>query len=74
MVKNTIKLCRKLILHKIYKNMKRKPGVKCFVYSRVWRHLRQIQTLQLHNLVKTDQNTTESCKRFVLHKINKDLS
>ena len=29
------KLCRKIILHKINKNMKRKPGVKCFMHSQV---------------------------------------
>ena len=55
MVKNTIKLCRKFILHKINKNMKRKPGVECFVLPRVWRYLRRIQNLQVHNFVKTDQ-------------------
>ena len=29
------KLCRKIILHKINKNMKRKPGVKCFIHLQV---------------------------------------
>ena len=50
----------KLICHKINEDMKRKPGVKCF--------------LQLHNFVKTDQNTTKLYSRFFFHKIDKNMS
>ena len=39
-VTNTIKLCRKFILHKINKNMKRKPGMKYIVHWQVWRHIK----------------------------------
>ena len=42
-IKATIKLCKKFFFHKINKNMQRKPGMKCFVHSRVWRHSRRIQ-------------------------------
>ena len=35
MVKTTIKLCKKFFLHKSNKNVQRKPGLKCLVYSRV---------------------------------------
>ena len=39
MVKNTIKRFRWFFLRETNKKMKRKPGVKCFVYLRVWREM-----------------------------------
>ena len=38
-VKNTMKLYGRIFLHKTKRKMQRKPGVKCSVHSRVWRHL-----------------------------------
>ena len=35
MVKTTIKLCEKFFFLKTNKNLLRKPGLKCFVHSRV---------------------------------------
>ena len=43
MVKNTAKLYRTLFLHKTNKKMQRKPGMKFFAHSRVWRQLSWIQ-------------------------------
>ena len=43
MVKNTAKVWRRFFFSKINKNMQRKPGLKHFLYWRVWRHLRHIQ-------------------------------
>ena len=31
----------------------------------------KFKILQVHNSVKTDQNTTKRCTKFFLHKINK---
>ena len=42
-VKTTIRLCKKFFVHKINKNMQRKPWMKCFVHSWVQRHSSQIQ-------------------------------
>ena len=70
MVKNTIQLCRKFILHKINENMKRNNlciggyDVTCVKFK----------ALQLYNFVKTDQNTTKLCTRFIHHKINRNMS
>ena len=80
--KNIINLYRRLFLHKTNKNMYRKPGVKCFVHSRVWRHLllreydvtySEFKTLQLSNFVKSDRNATKLCARLFLHKIDKSM-
>ena len=51
------------------KILQRKPGVKCFVNLRVWRHLRWAQ-----NFVKSDQNATKLFKSLFLHNIIKNMS
>ena len=74
MVKNVTKLRRRFILYKINKNMKRKPAMKCFVYENGYEvTYTKFKTLQLHNFVKTDQNTTKLCTSFFLQKINKHI-
>ena len=49
---------------KINKNMQRKLGMKYFEHLRVWRLHGGFKTLQLHNFVRTDQNTTKLCQGF----------
>ena len=73
MVKNTMELCKRFFLHKINKNMQRKPRVKCFML-RVDVINVKFKTLQLYNFVKTDQNATEFCTRLLLRKIMKSMS
>ena len=56
-----MKLCKKFFFHKINKNMQRKPGLKCYIHSRVWRHLRQIQNfIPSWELIKTSQNFVQA--------------
>ena len=61
MVKNTTKRSRWFFLRETDKKMKRKPGVKCFVYLRVWRHLRWIK--KLCNF-RASRNSTQIPQKF----------
>ena len=59
MHKTTIKLCKRFFFHKIKRIMGRKPGMKYFVHSRLWSHLRQVQNcnfITLWELIKTPQS------------------
>ena len=70
MVKNTVKICRKFIHHKINKNIKRKLGVKCFANEMM--SLASATNLMTSlKLTKTPKNFVQ---RFFLHKINKNVS
>ena len=70
MVKNTIKLYRMFLLRKTNKKFQNKPGVKCFVHSWVWRHLRWIQNFVTSwNLNKTPQRFLKNFFSIKLTKI-----
>ena len=43
MIKNTIKLYRRFLLDKTNKKIRRKPEVKWFLHSQVWRHLTEFK-------------------------------
>ena len=58
-IKNTIKPCRRLLLHKINRNMQRKSRLKCFVHSRydvITLNSKLYNFITLWKLMKTPQN------------------
>ena len=63
----------RFFIHKINKNMQRKPVKKCVVYSRVWCHF-QKKLCSIITSWKTGQNITNICTRLFLHKTNKNMS
>ena len=50
---NDHKAVKSSFFHKINKNRQRKPGVKCFVHSRVWRHSHWIQDFMMMMMMVT---------------------
>ena len=71
MVKNTIKLWWRFFLHKINKNMQRKPVVKCVVYSWVWCHFQKklLNFIILQKLTKTPQTFVQGLSSITLTEI-----
>ena len=70
MIKNVVKVCLRLILHKINKNkMQKKQEWNVLYIRRDGVIYVKFKTLQLHNFEKFHPDTTKLCERFFLYKI-----
>ena len=66
-----ISLREKFFFHKINKNMHSKPGIIFLYIHRYDNTHARFKFLELHNFVRTEQNTTKLCTRLFFHKVIK---